>query len=254
VRTAAGGHPGGVDTDPEDRADEFHAIAELAEAFTALVEVLTQQRRVGLTPEALVGFGQQTMPRAQHTGLVLHEHGVEHTVAASSDVPERLDRLRAELGEGPALDVLETNDMVVSGDLGSDPRWPVFGPRALAELDVRSIACYRLHLGPHHHAALSFLSDWPYGFDEVAVGIGAIVAAYCSLVLSSERVFGDRVDGRRAAEVHREIGVAVGILLSDGSLTVDEGYRRLHHASRTLTRSLPEVAQHVIAHHALPEA
>jgi hypothetical protein len=143
---------------------------------------------------------------------------------------------------------------VVSGDLGSDPRWPVFGPRALAELDVRSIACYRLHLGPNHRAALSFLSDWPYGFDEIAVGIGAIVAAYCSLVLSSERVFGDRVDGRRAAEVHREIGVAVGILLSDGSLTVDEGYRRLHHASRTLTKSLPEVAQHVIAHHSLPEA
>jgi ANTAR domain-containing protein len=242
-----------VDTGPEDRADEFHAIAELAEAFTALVEVLTEQRTVDLSVEALVSFGQQTMPRAQHTGLVLHERGSEHTVAASSDTPERLDRMRAELGEGPALDVLETNDMVISGDLGSDPRWPVFGPRALEELDVRSIACYRLHLGRDHRAALSFLSDWPFAFDEVAVGIGAIVASYCSLVLASERVLGDRV-GSRAVEVHREIGVAVGILLSDGALTVDEGYRRLHHASRTLTRSLPEVAQHVIAHHALPEA
>ena len=242
-----------MDTDPDDRADEFHAIAELAEAFTALVEVLTADRTMSIDVDGLVAFGQQTMPRAQHTGLVLHERGSEHTVAASSDVPERLDRLRAEVGEGPALDVLETNDMVISGDLVSDPRWPVFGSRALEELDVRSIACYRLHLGRDHRAALSFLSDWPFAFDEVAVGIGPIIAAYCSLVLTSERLLADRVDASRAAEVHREIGVAVGILLSDGSLTVDQGYRRLHEASRSLTRSLPDVARHVIAHHSLPD-
>jgi hypothetical protein len=240
--------------DPDDRADDFRAIAELAEAFTAMVELLIQGHPLGLSTAALVAFGQRTMPRTQHTGLLLLEGGVARTVAATSDVPERLDKLRARLGEGPALDVLETNDMVISGDVAGDPRWPQFGRQALDQLDVRSIACYRLHLGPDHRAAVIFLSDWPYAFDDVAVSIGAILAAYCSLVLFTEEVLGDQLTARRAAEVHREIGVAVGILLSDEGVSSEQAYRRLHDASRTLATSVPEVARHVITHRALPDA
>jgi ANTAR domain len=168
-------------------------------------------------------------------------------------VPERLDRVRAETGEGPALDVLETNDLVISGDVAADPRWPAFGARVLKELNVRSVAAYRLHLGRDHRAALIFVSDWPYAFDELTGAIGAIFAAYCSLVLLTEEILGDGLTSSRAAEVHREIGVAVGILLADGELTTDEAYRRLRSASRTLTTSLPDVARHVIAYRSLPE-
>jgi hypothetical protein len=239
--------------DRDDRADDFRAIGELAEAFTTMVDLLTHRHALGLDVEALVAFGHENMPRTQHTGLILLEHGVSCTVAASSDVPGRLDRLRAELDEGPALDVLETNDMVISGDLARDPRWPVFGPRALDQLQIRSVACYRLHLGPDHRAALTFVSDWPYAFDEVAVGIGAILAAYCSLALFTEQVLGDQLTAPRAGDVHREIGVAVGILLSNQDMTSDDAYRRLHHASRSLATSLPDLARHVITHRTLPD-
>ncbi len=240
--------------EPDDRTEEFRAIAELSEALAAMVELLTARHTVGMDVETLVSFGQRIMPRAQHTGLLLLERGVARTVAASSDLPERLDRLRAKVGEGPALDALEdTNDMVVSGDLTGDPRWPTFGPEVFAQLGVRSMACYRLHLGPQHKAALVFVSDWPYAFDEVAISVGAILASYCSLVLFTERVLSDRVTARRAAEVHREIGVAVGILLTDQSLSTDQAYRQLHEASRRLATSLPELARHVITHGGLPQ-
>jgi hypothetical protein len=251
VSAAVLGTVGRVDG-ADDRCEDFRAVAELAEAFRAMVQLLTERDPVGLDVQALVEFAHSAMPRAQHTGLLLLARGEARTVAASSDVPERLDRLRAEIGEGPALDVLETNDMVISGDVASDPRWPSFGPRALQELDVRSIACYRLHLGPDHRAALVFVSDWPYAFDELTGAIGAIFAAYCSLMLFTEEVLGDKLTSARAVEVHREIGVAVGILLADEELSSDQAYRRLHEASRALSTSLPDVARHVIAHRGLP--
>lgn len=240
-----------VPNDADDRPEDFRAVAELAEAFSDLVKLLTDEHAAEIDVQTLLDFAHHAMPRTQDTGLLLLEKGEARTVAATSELPERLDRLRAEVGEGPALDVLDVNDLVITGDLAADPRR--FGPRAVQEFDVRSIACYRLHLGLDRRAALMFLSDWPYAFDELTGAIGAIFAAYCSLVLLSEEVLGDKVTSSRAAEVHREIGVAVGILLADNQLTSDQAYRRLHHASHTLARSLPDVARHVIAHRSLPE-
>jgi AmiR/NasT family two-component response regulator len=71
-------------------------------------------------------------------------------------------------------------------------------------------------------------------------------------MLFTEEVLGDKLTSARAVEVHREIGVAVGILLADEELSSDQAYRRLHEASRALSTSLPDVARHVIAHRGLP--
>lgn len=113
--------------------------------------------------------------------------------------------------QGPALDVLDADDLVVSGDLGDDPRWPAFGARVIDRTGIRSIVSYRLYLSSNHRAALTFYSDWPYAFDDVAIATGAIFAAYGSLTLGSELVLSEHVNTRRSAQVHREIGVAVGI-------------------------------------------
>jgi hypothetical protein len=183
---------------------------------------------------------------------VLRERDTTRTVAATSRLPEQLDRLREEVGEGPALDVLDVNDMVMCEDLAADPRWPVFGQRAHEQFGVRSVASFRLHLGADHRAALTFLSDWPYAFDDAAIAIGCIFAAYSSLALLTEHVLRSRVTPRLAAQVHREIGIAVGILLTRENLTTEQAYRRLHEASRSLRTSLPEAAQHVVANRGLP--
>jgi hypothetical protein len=235
-----------------ESVEEFRAVAELAEAFTSLVDHLTARRTVALDLETLMTFAHRMMPRTTHTGVIVQGHGRPRTAAATSGLLEQLDQLRIEVGEGPGLDVLEENDMVISGDLYSDPRWPTLGPRACQELGVHSVACYRLLLGPDHRAALMFVSDWPYAFDELAESIGAIFAAYCSLVLIANEMLGGQATPHTTAQVHREIGVAVGILLTREGLSPEQAYQRLHRASHSLARSLPDVAQHVLAHQRLP--
>jgi hypothetical protein len=237
--------------DDEADAEDFRAVGMLAEALTDVVGLLTERRSRSLTAEAIIAFAHQCMPRTQHTGLLLSGGDKVHTVAATSDVPGRLDELRTRLGEGPAFDVLDTNDYVVADDLADDPRWPRYGEQVVQDLDLRSVACFRLHLGGQRRAALMFLSEWPYAFDETGVAVGAICAAYCSLVLLTENLLGEQVSHRRAAEVHREIGVAAGILLADQNLTVEEAFGRLHRASRQMSASMSETARHVIEHRAL---
>lgn len=237
----------------EERPEDFRALAQLAEVLGDLVETLTRGRSGSLSAQAMVDFAHRCMPRTQHTGLLLRDRNGTRTVATVGHVPARLDDIREAVGEGPALDVLHINDYLVSGDLADDPRWPRFGARVVDELGVRSIASYRLYLNTQNRAALVFASDWPYAFDEQAVPIGAICAAYCSLVLVTEEMFGEAVSLPRAAEVHREIGVAAGILLASEEISTEEAFRRLHRASRHFSRSLSEVASHVVAHRSLPD-
>lgn len=254
-----GWHGGQMSGEPEAPGEhDFAPIAELAEAFTELVELLTDRQSSTLSPDRLVSFARRCMPAAQHVGLAVISDGQVRTLAATGPVVEQLEAIRRATGEGPALDVLEVNDLVYAGDLADDPRWPAFGACAAAQAGVRSAASYRLYLG-RHAAALTFTSDWPYAFDEVALAIGAIFAAYCSLVLFTDLVLGDQLTPRRAAQVHREIGVAIGILLADTTGGADShgsdprrAYERLRQASQATRRSLHAVATDVITEHGVP--
>lgn len=240
-------------SDDHERGQDFAALAELAEAFNELVQALHDGDPVVLSPVRIVEVAAHCMPRSQDAALTVIDHGHVRNIAATSDVPSMVDRIRDDTEQGPTLDVLDINDLVVSGDLVADPRWPLFGARVTAATSIRSIVSYRLYLSPEHRAALTFYSDWPYAFDDVAIATGAIFAAYGSLTLTSELVLSEPVPVRRSADVHREIGVAVGILMATADLGTQSAYQQLHQASQQLHRSLPNLARHVIAHRAMPD-
>lgn len=137
--------------------------------------------------------------------------------------------------------------------IAADLRWPVFGARVVEQVGIRSVVGYRLHLGSEVRAALTFYSDWPQAFDDLAIATGSIFAAYCSLVIFTETVLGTPLSGRRAGEVHREIGVAIGILMVTEKIDTETAFRRLHRGARRLHRDLPEIARQVVGAHRLPE-
>jgi hypothetical protein len=122
------------------------------------------------------------------------------------------------------------------------------------ETGVPSIVAYRLYLSSRHRAALCFYSDWPYAFNQIAISTGAIFAAYTSLTTGHALIIREPVGRERSGEVHREIGVAVGILIAGSGLSTEAAYQRLHHASHALGQSLGQTARHVIDHRRLPRA
>ena len=96
---------------------------------------------------------------------------------------------------------------------------------------------YRLYVAPGVRAALTFYSDWPHAFDELAIACGSIFAAYCSPMVFTEDV----------------LGIAVGILLATDKIDVATAFDRLHRAGRRLRRTLPDVARRVVDDRRLPE-
>jgi hypothetical protein len=235
-------------------ADDFTALAELAEAFTMLVAAMHGGDPAVLTADRVVAMARPCMPRAQHAALIIRDGDRVDTAAHTHPITRTIDSIRADTGEGPGLDALETNDIVISGDLESDPRWPKYGAKVTAETSIRSIAAYRLYLSSRHRAALMFYSDWPDAFDDLAIATGAIFAAYCSLTVTNNLLFEEPIRPRRAADVHREIGVAIGILMTTNNHTTDSAAAHLHRASRQLAQTLPDIARHVINHRGLPPA
>jgi AmiR/NasT family two-component response regulator len=65
-------------------------------------------------------------------------------------------------------------------------------------------------------------------------------------------VLGTPLTPQRVAEVHREIGIAVGILMATEKIDIAAAFQRLHRAGRRLHRTLPEVARQVVGHRQLP--
>ena len=180
--TSAGVRPAAED---DDRSQEAAALGALAAAFGTLIQALTTNQEVApMSPQQIIQLAVDCMPRVRHAALITGQNGEARTVAATPDLPDRIDHIRSTTGQGPVFDVLDTNELVVSNDLATDPRWPLFGQRLADELDLRSAVSYRLHLGPGSRVALSLYSDWPYAFDNLAVSTGALFAVYYSLATS----------------------------------------------------------------------
>ena len=95
-----------------------------------------------LDPQHAVRLAQRLICRAHpatHVGLTLVPDGrAPETIAATDDLPIRVDWLQHELGQGPSVRSAFTG-VLVSPDLAIDRRWPDFGRLCVAVLDVRSM-------------------------------------------------------------------------------------------------------------------
>ncbi len=236
----------------QERAEIASALAELAAAFTGLVQVLLEGNQARLSPQRIVDVAARVVPGCRHAAVVVIEADRPRTLASTDAMPDHVDAVQFDAGQGPSWDVLVTDDYVRVDDLADDARWPQFASRAIQVGNIRSIISYRLYLGRQRRAALNFYSTWPHAFDELAAAIGAIFAAYCSLALITQQLDGD-VHPQRAANVHREIGVAIGILMATEQLTAEDAFARLHTASRQLHRDLQDVARHVTTTGHMPD-
>jgi DNA-binding CsgD family transcriptional regulator len=102
-------------------------------------------------------------------------------VAASDPSALRFEQLQTELGEGPCLRAYSTGEPVLVADLGSDDRFPRFGPRALSA-GLGAVFTFPLRQGGAQLGALDLYRDTPgsLGDDDMAAAqtLGDVTAAY----------------------------------------------------------------------------
>jgi hypothetical protein len=220
--------------------------------FAAALRELASRQDVDETLQLAVDLATELVPGCDVADVMfLHRGGL--TTPVSSDPRAReIDRIQQESDEGPCLSAAREHPVVVSDELATDERWPTFGPRAVAEVGVRSALSFQLYLhrsDGDRYGALNLYGTSPSAFVEESIALGEVFAAQCTTTLAAAIAR----EGAEAALSSRDlIGQAKGILMATEQVTAEEAFDLLRRTSQALNVKLRDVADHVARVGTLP--
>jgi hypothetical protein len=223
------------------------ALREIAEMFAELGEQL-------LSPlaeshfDALTRVAVARVAGAQSASVTTLRGGRFRTESATDDLSRRGDALQYELGSGPCIDAIVDATVYHPVDLRRDRRWPEFGRRVHADLGVASMVSFRLNgdfLSEEMIAGLNLYSDQPDAFTPSAVGIGSLLATHGAVAIAAELNRHRAVNLEHALTTNREIGVAMGVLMTRYRLTRRQAIDLLRITSQRSNRKLHDIAVEV---------
>lgn len=200
-------------------------------------------RDLDRTLALIVATAQRTVPVADAVGIAVSADGAAWHHANAPAVTT-LARLQEELGEGPAVEVLEDlpgDGLVVADDLaGADAdRWPRFAAAAVAA-GHRSVLCARLHTGGSTRATLTFHASDPHAFCGGARVTAGLFAAQAAMLLHGSE---QARYLQRAVDSRDVIGQAKGILMERFRVDDDAAFRMLVRSSQDTNMKLADVAR-----------
>lgn len=177
--------------------------------------------------------------------------GAGRSLGASDPIAAYLDQLQYELAAGPCLQTAAAGASVLCADLDAESRWPHFVRRARDETPLRSVLAIRLP--GRDAAAMNFYADRPDAFDDTGVAAASILAAHAAGLL----VVGEATEHSTNLEIalvsNRQIGMAIGVLMTHHKITQEKAFMLLRLASQTLHRKLRDIAIEVTETGTLPE-
>ncbi|MEV6447909.1 GAF and ANTAR domain-containing protein [Amycolatopsis sp. NPDC051716] len=206
----------------------------------------------------VVGAAIALIPDAHLVSVTLRDtDGTFHTPVETDPVTERLDQVQYDHGEGPCVESARPDGPAIgwSRNLGSDPRWPAFGPAA-ARHGYHSVLATALlpdARPPRLSGALNIYSRTPGAFDTAAIDTALLLATHASLALAhTEAVASAELESahlRRALDSRDVIGQAKGILMQRRGITADEAFDVLRRASQDLNVKLADLATALASRH-----
>lgn len=196
----------------------------------------------------LTGLCLRVVPRAESAGITCVSSDGFESVAATSDLAERVDQIQFDLGHGPCVDAAVQETVYRTDDLRSDPRWPEFGRRAADETGVLSMLSFRLFFEDDDDlaAALNLYSRNVTAFDDTAQIAGLAASTYGAALITSRRRKAEIFHLQRALASNREIGAAIGVLMAQHRVTREQAFDLLRMASQNSHRKLVDIARDVV--------
>ncbi|MGW6276998.1 GAF and ANTAR domain-containing protein [Kribbella sp. NPDC055071] len=173
------------------------------------------------------------------------------TLAATDGPAAVMENLQQTLGEGPCLNAFHDRRPVLEHDLAqAAARWPGFAPAA-TESGIAAIFAFPLQVGAIRLGVLDLYRDTPGPLDNLQLGEALDYAAAATTVLLDLQY--DAVPGglhpqlADAADNHRAIHQATGIITVQASVGMNEALLLLRARAYADDRSLLELAEDVVA-------
>lgn len=228
---------------------DLPSALELAKQFADMARELRRMDGSDATFTGIVQAALRTVPGTQAAGITVVRGRQYRTVAPSGELPPLVDAIQYELRSGPCVDAIVDETVFCTGDLEHDPRWPTFGKRAAIEVGVRSMLALRLFLDDGRQqgtiGALNLYSTEYRAFTPRSETIGCIFATHAAIALAGAEASDQVTNLQLAQESNREIGMAMGVLMSRHRLTQSQAFDMLRMASQHTHRKLREVATDV---------
>lgn len=167
-------------------------------------------------------------------------------MAATSEVPERGDKIQYATGQGPCLEAVREHATFRVDDLSSDSRWPAFGQQAVAELGVRSMIAHVLPVEDQVLGAVNVYAMRPGAFRGEHETLIAILGATAVQAIGAVHHQARAEHLERAMHTNRHIGVALGILMTTRQVNLDQAWEMLSKASQDRNVKVSVLADRVI--------
>lgn len=220
-----------------------------AAAFANLAKLIYTGADYSKVHQAIVDSAPRLVLGCDHASMMLIRAGRFETSASSDDIAHRIDQLEREVGDGPCVDAITDEGFQRDDDITARSEWPRLAERVVAETPVRGMLGHRVVVEDNKVGALNFFSDKPGAFTAESVNQGAILAAFTSVALTAV-AHNERAETlQQGLTSNREIGKAIGLLMTAHQISSDEAFDLLRKASTDMNMKLSRVAREVVDHH-----
>jgi GAF domain-containing protein len=234
-----------VESREQDLQSGLADLAALVTSALPLAELLVR----------VASSAVQAIPGADGVGVTLLRLGPDEnrvqSLAASHPFVTEIDLVQYELlDEGPCITAAAERAVALSGAVGSDERWPRFGPR-VARLGVQSVLSLPMLLPDGTTVgAVNAYSRSADAFDGHSVAVGRLFAAPAGVAVHNAHVLEQaraQAAQLQTALVSRAvIDQAIGILRSRSGDSAEEAFARLRTISQSENVKLSVVAERVV--------
>lgn len=181
-------------------------------------------------PSALLSLAERLLQPSETVtcGFTLIPSGhAPETVAASDDLPVRLDWMQHQLQQGPSALRAGPTHLVASRDLAADPRWPDFGRLCVAVTNLRSMVAVPIPLNGAGRGMLSFYAADPAELGHLPMTSAVTLARQAGPVLR-RLLHKFRGSLRGTSHGHgSKTAIAVNLLMSQHGLTAAQALAAL---------------------------
>lgn len=222
-----------------DTSPHFAVAEELARATA----VMNTPRSFQGTLDAIVEATRISMPEFAHVSIsVKNRQGTFETEAGTDQLAWELDGVQYDLGEGPCVQAVEDEPVVVVEHLRHEQRWPRYVPAAL-ERGLRSQVAVRLFTDKQHIAGLNLYSTERDDINVSSAETARLFATHAAIILGHAQ---QEDQLTQALQTRKTIGQAIGILMERYRIDADRAFQFLIRASSTSNVKLRDVAEEVV--------
>jgi len=218
----------------------FTVAAALAQAAESINETHTLQD----TLNAIVEATRTSLPQFAHVSVsVKNSSGTFETRAGTDQLVFDLDALQYDLGEGPCVQAIEHEPIVVVEHLRHEQRWPGYIRGAIAK-GVRSQVGVRLFTKGSHVGGLNLYSTESDEVDEDCAETARLFATHAGIMLGLAE-HADQLS--QALQSRKIIGQAIGIVMERYGMDPDRAFQFLVRVSSTSNIKLRHVAAELVS-------